>query len=115
MTFGQQSGPPASQKQLQELLVLLHEAGHADFRDGRGPMGISQRQAGGKFTRDEAEAYIDQLQQSHDTERLVPAPPARSSERERGLRNVPDDLLLAEVTRRGWRISSGGNGGTQRG
>ena len=49
MAFGQQSGPPATAKQVQELLSLLHEAGHADFRDARGPMGFTQRQAGGKF------------------------------------------------------------------
>lgn len=63
MAFGQQSGSPASAKQVQRLLELLHEAGHSDFRDARGPMGFSQRQAGGKFSRDEAEAFIEQLEQ----------------------------------------------------
>ena len=62
MTFGQQSGPPASPRQVQQLLALLKDAGHTDFRDARGPMGFTQRQAGGKFTRDEAAAFIDQLQ-----------------------------------------------------
>src|SRR3954471_22633869 len=66
MAFGQQSGPPASQKQVRDLLALLNEAGHADFRDARGPLGFTQRQAGGKFTRDEADAFIEQLQ--HDAE-----------------------------------------------
>ena len=58
MAFGQPSGPPARARQVQELLGLLLEAGHVDFRDARGPMGFTQRQAGGKFTQDEA--YIQQ-------------------------------------------------------
>ena len=62
MAFGQQTGPPASARQVRELLELLKEAGHSDFRDARGPMGFTQRQAGGKFSRDEAAAFIDQLQ-----------------------------------------------------
>ena len=117
MTFGQQSGPPASQKQVQQLLILLLEAGHTDFRDGRGPMGFSQRQASGKFTRDEADAFISQLQQSHGTDGDAPAAPtaARISDRERAIRGMPDDLLLAEVQRRGWRVSSGEISDTQPG
>ena len=37
------------------------KAGHTSFRDARGPLGLTQRQAGGKFTRDEASTLIDQL------------------------------------------------------
>jgi hypothetical protein len=59
VAFGQQSGPPASANQVQELLALLKDAGHSDFRDTRGPMGFIQRRAAGKFTRDEARAFID--------------------------------------------------------
>ena len=62
MPFGQSSGPPASSRQVQELLSLLQDAGHVDFRDARGPMGFTQRQANGKFTRAEAEAFVEQLQ-----------------------------------------------------
>ena len=58
MAFGQQSGPPATARQVQELVELLHQAGHVDFRDARGPMGFTQRQAGGRFTREEAEAAV---------------------------------------------------------
>jgi hypothetical protein len=100
MAFGQQSGPPASGKQVQELLGLLQEAGHVDFRDARGPMGFTQRQAGGKFTRDEATAFIDRLQaEEHD------APPApRLSAAEQALRRMPAEQLAAELQRRGWVV-----------
>jgi hypothetical protein len=75
MAFGQSSGPPATGKQLNELLELLEAAGHSDFRDARGPMGFTQRQAGGKFTRDEADEFIEQLQ----SEVYGDGPPADSS------------------------------------
>ncbi len=74
MAFGQSSGSPATGKQLSELLELLEAAGHSDFRDARGPMGFTQRQAGGKFSRDEADAFIEQLQ----SELYGDGPPAGS-------------------------------------
>lgn len=102
MAFGQQAGPPASGKQVQELLGLLQEAGHTDFRDARGPMGFTQRQAGGKFTREEADAFIEQLQ---DAEHDASAPPApRLSAAEQALRKLPDEQLAAELQRRGWVV-----------
>lgn len=110
MSFGQASGPPATAKQVRELLTLLEAAGHADFRDARGPMGFTQRQAGGKFTRDEAQAFIDELEQAaFETEAPPPPPIARpkvvaaSSPAERALRSSTDDQLVAELRRRGWR------------
>ena len=62
MAFGQQSGPPASGRQLQRLLGLLQDAGYSGFRDARGPLGFTQRQGGGKFTVAEADAFIEQLE-----------------------------------------------------
>ena len=59
MAFGQSAGPAASHRQVAELLELLQNAGHADFKDARGPMGFNQRQAAGRFTADEAQALID--------------------------------------------------------
>ncbi len=117
MAFGQQAGPPATGRQVQELLELLHDAGHVDFRDARGPMGFTQRQAGGKFTRDEAEAFIGRLQDdaarresSADGEPGVP-PPApvrrpvpRSPTSGRSLTAIPDRQLAAELRRRGWTV-----------
>ncbi len=108
MAFGQQSGPPATAKQLRELLRLLEEAGHTDWRDARGPMGFTQRQAGGKFTRDEADAFIEQLEQAaHEGGAPVAPGPARAprlSAAERALREVSDELLAAELQRRGWIV-----------
>ena len=95
MAFGQASGPPASAKQVQQLLALLIEAGHTDFRDARGPMGFTQRQAAGKFTRDEAEAFIAQLQGEADADADGGDP---------ALRSVPSEALAAELQRRGWIV-----------
>jgi len=102
MAFGQQAGPPATARQVQELLVLLHQAGHADFRDARGPMGFTQRQAAGKFTRDEADSFIATLQ---DVDRSEPVPAApRLTTTERTLREMPAEALAAELQRRGWVV-----------
>ena len=85
---------------MQELLDLVQAAGHAGFRDARGPMGFTQRQAGGKFTRDEADAFIESLQEEHEGEPAAPRP----SKAELALRSVPDQLLAAELQRRGWVV-----------
>ena len=50
MVFGQSAGPPATSRQLAELLELLQVAGRESFHDARGPMRFTQRQAAGKFT-----------------------------------------------------------------
>jgi hypothetical protein len=105
MAFGQQSGPPASARLTRELLALLQEAGHTDFRDARGPMGFTQRQSAGKFTRDEATAFIDRLQDAQSDDGSPPARDtagARVSARERVLRDMPAHELAAELRRRGW-------------
>jgi len=88
MTFGQQSGPPAPANRVRRLLELLHDAGHADFRDARRPMGFTQRQAGGKFTRDEVDTFIEQLEAAAEGERPSPTPArtTRLSAAERAVR-----------------------------
>ncbi|MGI9643022.1 MAG: hypothetical protein ACR2N9_09585 [Acidimicrobiia bacterium] len=108
MAFGQAAGPPASHRQIEQLLTLLHNAGHVDFRDARGPMGFTQRQANGKFTRDEAEAFIDQLEEAEHlgaTAEVAPAP--RLSKTEQALRKVSSEQLAAELQRRGWIVAEG--------
>lgn len=105
MPFGQQAGPPASAKQIQQLLALLQEAGHADFRDARGPMGFTQRQAGGRFTRDEAEAFIDRLQDAAEGSGPAEvAKPVVLSPAERAVRRMSAEQLAAELQRRGWIV-----------
>ena len=104
MAFGQASGPPASGKQVRELEELLEAAGHDGFRDARGPMGFNQRQAAGKFTRDEAQAFIDQLEEEAHADGAEPVqatPVVRLTPAERAVRALSDEELLAEVDRRG--------------
>ena len=107
MAFGQQSGPPAPAHKVRQLLALLNDAGHTDFRDARGPMGFTQRQAGGKFTRDEVDAFIEQLEAAAQSESPMPAGTrtTRPTAAERALREVSSDLLAAELQRRGWIVA----------
>lgn len=103
MAFGQQSGPPASAKQVRELIDLLKGAGHTDFRDARGPMGFTQRQAGGKFSRDEAEAFIAQLRDAEsDGSTSIAAPAWRQSAQKQMMSSLPSEQLADELRRRGW-------------
>jgi hypothetical protein len=117
MAFGQASGPPASHSQLRELAELLEAAGHSDFRDARGPMGFTQRQAAGKFTRDEADEFIAALQEAaHESEATdeapavepppAPARPKASQRSSRGtsLESFSDEELAAELQGRGWVV-----------
>ena len=103
MAFGQQSGPPASATQVRELLALLEDAGHSGFRDARGPLGFTQRQAGGKFTRDEAEAFIAQLLEAESVgSGTVEAPAWRQSAQEHVMASLSSGQLAGELRRRGW-------------
>ncbi len=129
MAFGQSSGPPASERQLRELLELLEAAGHSDYRDARGPMGFTQRQAGGKFTSSEADEFIERLETeihgdgppagSHSrppARTPTPAPATRSPRAPTSrpadtspdpvmqLGDVPAEVLAAELQRRGWIV-----------
>jgi len=110
VAFGQQSGPPATARQVRELLALLHDAGHTDFRDARGPLGLTQRQAAGKFTNAEAASFIDQLQNAVVDRTSVVAEPVTGPEPEpdpalRALRRMSTELLAAELQRRGWTVT----------
>jgi hypothetical protein len=106
VTFGRPSGPPASARRVEALLDLLRNAGHTDFRDARGPMGFTQRQANGTFTVDEAEQFIDRLETA-EHEGAAPAradPPPRLSKAEQAVRAMPTERLAAELQRRGWAV-----------
>jgi hypothetical protein len=115
MAFGQQSGPPATARQVKDLLALLEQAGYAGFRDARGPLGFTQRQGNGKFTRDEAAELIERLEQGDEPEPepATAAVPEREPSRaatqrarlaklEKQLQQVPARLLAVELERRGW-------------
>jgi len=124
MSFGQQSGPPASDKQVQYLLALVQKAGYTDFRDARHPLSLTQRQARGKFTRREASELIDQLLadgssddsgDSPDADTASISAPAATTTppesarrpaaaRGRTLRELPLERLVAELERRGFRV-----------
>jgi hypothetical protein len=99
---------------MQELTELLHAAGHSDFRDARGPMGFTQRQANGKFTRDEADEFIAALHEAAEaapevaSEAATP-PPSRSRPAQRPRAGSPleefsDEQLATELQRRGWVV-----------
>lgn len=113
MAIGQPTGPPANHRQVQELLELLNAAGHTDFRDARGPMGFTQRQAGGKFTRDEADAFIARLHEEAEISEsagdlpepvAAPAVAQKASPAEKSLKKVSTHLLAAELQSRGWIV-----------
>lgn len=132
MSFGRQAGPPASAKQMEYLRALVTKAGHDDLRSARHPLGLTQRQAGGKFTKGEASALIDRLVNgeaagdgaSGPTGAGAGAGPGRESggdgaslghdaaaerleaEQAELLRGMPAGLIAAELERRGWRVTS---------
>jgi len=126
MAFGQPTGPPATARQLRDLASLIEAAGHSDFRDARGPLGLTQRQAGGRFTQDEAVGLIARLETEADEARAggggptdeaaaagapgatgTDRPPAASRRQSlaRQLERVPEDLLVDELRRRGWTVT----------
>ncbi len=90
---------------MEQLLALLKDAGHTGFRDARGPMGFTQRQAAGKFTRDEVAAFIGQLQDNEPDASVVDAvPAAKLSAQEQLMRRMPAEPLALELRRRGWTV-----------
>jgi hypothetical protein len=89
-------------------LALLEDAGHRDFRDARGPMRFTQRQAAGKFSRDEAAAYISRmLDAESDGTPAVAVPSWRQSAQEQTIARIPSEVLAGELRRRGWTTLEG--------
>src|SRR5690606_26851500 len=107
----------------QHLVALVRAVGHHDLRDARGALGLTQRQAGGRFTRDEAEALIERLEAEVEATRLDAADPGQGATRPGAgapaaaarpvgprpvrtvdLRPVPTEQLAAELQRRGWVV-----------
>jgi len=110
MALNRPSGPPANRRQLEHLLELLIAAGYEGFRDARGPMGFTQRQGNGNFTREEADAFIAELEgDDHDPSAPSGAPSSataapRLSPDERAARALSAEVLAAELQRRGWVV-----------
>lgn len=127
MAFGQQSGPPAPAKQLAKITQLLEQAGYSSLREARHPLDLTQRQANGKFTRDEATELIDRLlaeaEESGGDDLDQPTPAASAPATGAGVHGagaidraarrladrqaelvaaLPADTLADELVRRGW-------------
>jgi hypothetical protein len=118
MSFGQ-SAPSASPKQIAYLLSLVKQAGHDGFRDGRGPLGLTQRQAAGKFSKSEASTLIDLLLNGETSDdgdaansasaisgERISATERLALDRAELLRGMPAELLAGELERRGWAVSA---------
>ncbi len=68
-------------------------------------MGFTQRQAGGRFTRDEAAEFIQRLQDAEsDPETPVAAQGWRQSAQDQLLGRMPAEQLAVELRRRGWMV-----------
>lgn len=106
-----QSGPPATPKQMAYLKVLLEKAGFDTYRNARRPLGLTQRQGSGKFTRQEASELIDRLvngeaiaegqsrlSSSVDDDKIAVAQAGL-------LQGFRADLLADELERRGWTVT----------
>jgi hypothetical protein len=123
MAFGQQSGPPASAREVAQIEELLAAAGFSSLREARHPYGLTQRQAAGKFTRGEAaelvarlsagEGTLDAASASAVVERAADTVASGRASSERAARRaaerqaeavaaLPDELLADELARRGW-------------
>jgi hypothetical protein len=95
---------------MKQLTQLLDSAGHSDFRDARGPLQLTQRQAAGKFTRDEAEELILRLEEELESgsPSVVPATATaidqKKSAQAKALTKVPSQLLASELQSRGWVV-----------
>ena len=122
MAFGQAAGPPASPRRVAELAEALERLGYESFREARHPIGLTQRQAAGKFTTAEVDELLERLEAEASEEadgspRPVPSTPAvepRSAEAEaraQARRRAADEelvvrvdaeVLATELTNRGW-------------
>jgi hypothetical protein len=123
MAFGQQSGPPASAREIEQIEQLLAAAGYSSFREARHIYGLTQRQAAGKFTRGEAAELVTRLSAGEGTldadaasavvEQAADAVASGRARSEQAARRaaerqaevvagLPDELLADELVRRGW-------------
>jgi hypothetical protein len=112
MAFGgKPTAPAATSKQMSYLESLLEKAGFASFREARHRFGLTQRQAGGKFTMPEASALIDRLVNGDDEPVDAVSAKAAAIDEEYFaaqalvVRGMPAQVLADELTRRGWSVA----------
>ena len=104
------SGPAATPKQVAYLEALLEKAGYPSFRSARRPLGLTQRQGTGKFTRQEASALIDRLVNGDTAPEVSePADDSPGSAQVELLRGMPAQWLADELIRRGWSVGEPGH------
>lgn len=113
VAFGQSAGPPASPRRVAELAAVLEARGFDSFREARHPVGLTQRQAAGKFTNAEVDELLARLgaEEAGDAGEAgapaleVTAPPVdrrrRSRDEELVLR-LDADVMATELVNRGW-------------
>lgn len=104
MAFGQQSGPAAGARQIEQLLQRVKEAGFADFREARHPLGLTQRQAGGRFTRDEVDELIERLEMPAADASARTALATTDVAVRKLLATFEAEQLAFELERRGWIV-----------
>ena len=119
MAFGQAAGPPASPKRVAELAEALEALGFDTFKEARHRVGLTQRQAAGKFTNGEIDELLARLEaEGIDGEGAAgaaappPTPPAATKSvavdrRQRArdeelVARLDADLLATELVNRGW-------------
>ncbi len=119
MAFGQAAGPPASPKRVAELAEALEALGFDTFKEARHRVGLTQRQAAGKFTNDEVDELLARLEAEGidgeggglGADAPQGAPPAKTSvtvdRRQRArdeelVARLDADLLATELVNRGW-------------
>lgn len=86
--------------------MLLEKAGYPGFRDARRPLSLTQRQAGGKFTKQEASELIDRLvngdQPAADPETVILS--VATDTQALLLKGMPAQWLADELLGRGWSV-----------
>lgn len=121
MAFGQAVGPPASPKRVAELAAALEARGFDTFREARHRIGLTQRQAAGKFTNAEVDELLARLEAEDDdgepvapskvvsssTSTTATAPIDAGARRQRArdeelVVRLDADLLATELVNRGW-------------
>ena len=128
MAFGQQAGPPATARQVRELVDLVVAAGHVDLRDARHVARAHPAPGGGQVhprrgpgpDRPAARGRgpgRDRRGRRLGAARCEVEPPVpaavrqkaaaadrRAAAQARDLRSVPAEALAAELQRRGWAV-----------